>query len=790
MANFEFRDSNYRFTQPVRYYKANDPVYYEVDNIHIKQLEENILWLKDQLQPQEIPEFVSTRANFNELQPTVAGTDNVVKVSPGRFTARINDAYNISPLQVLENIVPPEALELNAWQVATYNNGLLNIILNRFKQTVSSPQYMNGLVERLFTSPIANPDQKTKEGVTVPTITRIAANLWGSEATTVTQTIRQFDEAVFGFGDMPYAETNFIKKWRGVSRTSIVDVAEELSIEIPSFDPADYTFTESNGTTTTLPATQRIDLVFIYAKPIDASSTTIAKFVGGQPSTLLKPQLGIIKGAGLGISKTNNAKYIDPSDSEGNLQILANPGDETAENIGFSGLNIKGSFPSPDDLLNLAPTLLDNLEANDPLLIGQTILPVAYVIVRQTASINENQVQIITKDDLIDIRPFFRTTELTYNERAGLAAATPAPSLANPVTTQAELDYELKKYHRDVLGRINQLQTQIGTLGQNTGGTGTTGGGGGTTTAAPSTPRVVAGGYILGGSKYGPEAAIIKCLELAVSPGLNGSNDYISLFKQRYGYPESLVIPNNPSWDVSKRVQTGDRQSNNTYLSFQEQGSYPSDCINYYVRRKYGSVVNSTPHSRLNKKPYSSSLNGSLGTHDDGNSPVNEVILFCKKTIRFDKSLVNSWMGDYHVNVNLLNCAPIVNSTAAEGGSENTASYNGIFVDKQTDRFTIYVTWSLPNYRVDELFNESSNNSYSQNEWGSKVDRFVTDKIGGNFLVMNKDILDQPLDTYRSAFTPGVSVYPSVTFQVIGYPRSSQSLATNLTTQDDLIVLS
>lgn len=786
MANFEFRESNYRFTQPVRYYKANDPVYYEVDNIHIKQLEENILWLKDQLQPQEIPEFISTRANFNELQPTVAGTDNVVKVSPGRFTARINDAYNISPLQVLENIVPPEALELNAWQVATYNNGLLNIILNRFKQTVSSPQYMNGLVERLFTSPIANPDEKTKEGVTVPTITRIAANLWGSESTTSTQIIRQFDEAVFGFGDMPYAETNFIKKWRGVARTSIVDVAEELSIEIPAFDPSDYTFIDSNGETTTIPATQRIDLVFIYAKPIDASSTTVAKFVGGQPTNLLKPQLGIVKGAGLGISKRNNAKYIDPSDSEGNLQILANPGDETAENIGFSGLNIKGSFPSPDDLLNLAPTLLDNLEANDPLLIGQTILPVAYVVVKQTAPINENQVQIITRDDLIDIRPFFRTTELTYNERAGLAAATPAPSLANPVTTQAELDYELKKYHRDVLGRINQLQTQIGTLGQNTGGGGG-GGGGGTTTAAPATPRVVAGGYILGGSKYGPEGAILRCLETAISPGLNTANDYVSLFKQRYGYPDSLAIPENPSWDISKRLQIGERQSNGTYLSVQNQGSYPSDCINYYVRRKYGTVV--TTHSTLNAKPFSSKLNINGDRHDDTVPPQNEVILFCKKTIRIDKSLVDSWMGDYHVNINFLNCAPIINDPHSDG-SERTASYNGIFVDKQPDRFTIYVTWSLPNYDTDQLFDEGSNNNYSLSEWGSKVQRFVTSKIGGNFLVMNKDILDQPISTFRAAFTPGVSVYPSVTFQVIGYPRTGQSLATNLTTQDDLIVLS
>ena len=36
----------YSFTQPIRYYKANDPYYYEVDNIPLRQLEENILYIK------------------------------------------------------------------------------------------------------------------------------------------------------------------------------------------------------------------------------------------------------------------------------------------------------------------------------------------------------------------------------------------------------------------------------------------------------------------------------------------------------------------------------------------------------------------------------------------------------------------------------------------------------------------------------------------------------------------------------------------------------------------------
>ena len=42
--------SKYTFSQPIRYYKANDPYYYEVDNIPIKQLEENVLSVKSGLE--------------------------------------------------------------------------------------------------------------------------------------------------------------------------------------------------------------------------------------------------------------------------------------------------------------------------------------------------------------------------------------------------------------------------------------------------------------------------------------------------------------------------------------------------------------------------------------------------------------------------------------------------------------------------------------------------------------------------------------------------------------------
>jgi len=48
-------------------------------------------------------------------------------------------------------------------------------------------------------------------------------------------------------------------------------------------------------------AQQRIDLVFIYSKPVDASSVTLNKFVANNPITITEPTLGIVYGAGVGV---------------------------------------------------------------------------------------------------------------------------------------------------------------------------------------------------------------------------------------------------------------------------------------------------------------------------------------------------------------------------------------------------------------------------------------------------------------------------------------------------------
>lgn len=137
--------------------------------------------------------------------------------------------------------------------------------------------------------------------------------------------------------------------------------------------------------------------------------------------------------------------------------MLAMVADSLNPDNGFSELGIHGSFPAPDDLMNLVPQLDSDLPADHLALVGQTVLPIAYIVVKAnaTASFSNSNIPVITNDDIIDIRPFFRTTELSYNERSGLAAAVPAPSIANPVVTQAELAYEINRSYRNIQTRLN-----------------------------------------------------------------------------------------------------------------------------------------------------------------------------------------------------------------------------------------------------------------------------------------------------------------------------------------------
>ena len=168
MADQQYEESNYRFTDPIRFFKANDPYYFEVDNIPLKQLQENCLWLKDQVRKDTTIKLKNIkRIDIDELRPYATGADRVVRVKPGRYTSRINDASTREPLAYLRKVMGEAIGDVDAWSAATPNpgdfpgdkNAALGAALDKFKENLAENALgMNGLVERAFTWPVINSD--------------------------------------------------------------------------------------------------------------------------------------------------------------------------------------------------------------------------------------------------------------------------------------------------------------------------------------------------------------------------------------------------------------------------------------------------------------------------------------------------------------------------------------------------------------------------------------------------------------------------------------------------------
>jgi len=541
MADIIFSESAYRFSEPVRTFKANDPYYYEVDNIPVKQLEENCLWLKDQLTGGPIEIKNIKRAEWAELKPSTGGGTRTVSVNPGRFTARVNDAYYIQPLaslkRNLQNIegitsytgpnfnfesvinhkweyvqrgpasfepgegfdLSPEDLDkiLEAWQnqsIITEGAPGHSVSPDGLERKQLNRLGFNGLAERAFAYPTKNSvaavisDYSTSGGssaggtpdigtfLSTPLAGRddvpypvFQALLWesitGGQDTTEVECWNWTDESK-GFLSLPRLENLLIKRWRGIARTAVCDVPAPLQISIPPFDPDDFDAVDSNGAKVNTGGTQRIDLLFLYSKPVDTEKTTIINpSVPGSLQHLNQPKLGLVRGAGLGINAATadtgtNSEAKDAYREDGHLIMLADPRDENSTVNGFLNTQqadvgntqheVHGSFPSPDDLLNLSPALLEELEGTEWDLVGQSVLPLAYIVTRQGKS-------SLSTNDIIDIRPFLRTAELTYNERSGIAAAYPPLSLANPAVGKRDLDRIERGLREGIKGLIPTL---------------------------------------------------------------------------------------------------------------------------------------------------------------------------------------------------------------------------------------------------------------------------------------------------------------------------------------------
>lgn len=771
----DFADSPFIFTAPVRKYKANDPYYWEVDNIPIKQLEENCLWLKDQVSnvTSESASANVKRSSITELRPTVAGS--TVSVEPGRYSARINDAFTLEEsLSEPDFAADPNYLGQGSnW--FTKNQSSVEAAINKIFSTSESLR-LNGLIERFSQYAIydvALGSQVFTGGDVTSTVIGDGFSWTGFPLVDKPKFYNILSNVFLNsLNNISYTQSiamEFTKRWRGVIRTAIVDVPDTLTIDIPEFSPNDFFYIDEAGDSHIISANQRIDLVFLYSKPVDQGSTSIIK--QGTVQQITQPQLGVVVGAGLGLDKSNlgsgeYAKVIKnpagTNSSEADAFMLASKADHTVANGGFvlsNGSKVYGSFPSPDDLLNLAPLLANEISGNDWRTVGQSVLPIAYIVVDST------QAGTIPTANLIDIRPFFRTTELTYDERAGIAGAAPNLSLANPAVGKRE------------------LETHVNTIVTNALGTGGGGGGGGST--PPLVPRVVGGGYIWGGKKWGPEGAI--------TAGLGDGGDWVSNGINGISYGS---IPENPDWDWATWTNYIDPATGQS-----SQGTKKNDWLNfkYTVNRNLTTGVGGT----LDFEEAGASTDVDIGGTENifgntvGRNSVDELAVaplmmyWVKK--RFHFSLPDGF-NNYCVKAYFSNCVPLsdsgqvtVNSSYQSGGTE------GIWITKGSGWFEINVGWVGPDpytqnsekwssWDTDSAgaaaFPSSDRDTNKFRSWAVLHPELETTTIkagqasetaaGGN----TNGNIPNPSDINKGINVDkvGVCTYPTVLFEVVGFP--------------------
>tara|TARA_R110002051_G_scaffold167858_2_gene238534 strand:- start:228 stop:2735 length:2508 start_codon:yes stop_codon:yes gene_type:complete len=831
MAQFRYNESSFRFTEPVRLFKQNDPYYFEVDNIPIKQLQENCLWLKDQLQQSITENSVQDvkRQDIAELKPYATGGDRLVRVMPGRFTARINDATTKQPLQYLTQVMGDAMGDVDAWSARTNNpgtpnNSLLAAALDRFKSSLASNALaMNGLAERAFTWSVRDVDYVGDAGgLTTGPLSYLGATgaggygpfvisqalLWAKSYNSVTDSylIPSYSttNAVVGFGKLPLSETHFVKKWRGVSRLSVVDVPNELSVEVPAFSDDDFYYIDESGSRINIQNVEsRIDLVFLYSKPVDAPSAKVIR--GGVASDITAPVLGIVRGAGIGANfqgmvDIDNSYRAEPAlDEYGNSMILPHAADQNAANLGFLATanneltqDVRGSFPSPDDLLNLAPLIAESLETNAVELVGQSILPVAYVFIQRAGSSDTEGAMVLENSDVVDIRPFFRTAELAYNERAGIAAALPQLSLANPAVGKAQLDTELRK----VVNHFNGVMASEENDQDNV--------------------SVVAAGYVFGGWNFGPEGALYDFYQSRFAGDSITTNDSLQYIRQyiigKYGVGSNgaqISIPSYPDWDMSQWCQLQDLSDKglwpndyiNTFLGVTESGGVNDAAIVAGSNKEVTNADGTGPDGAAAPTRLSGFTNTETG---DAYSKVN--FHYISKRIKFNRDAC-PWLADYMVDVEFANCLPQVHrGYKLNDNSPMPSQYAGVWVEKGYDDFVIYVAFAANDlYQAPNVPRFPSPHSLSFTTTGKKKKTTqtlsVSERGGGrfsSFIVPVDDILTSdttPISElnglgYTGNPRVGKCTYPTVTWKMIGIPTSdSQYLYGNLNSTNPTITL-
>jgi hypothetical protein len=790
-----YKPSSHQFTDPIRVFKANDPYYWEVDNIPLEQLQENLLWLKDQVGVALTSG--PNRSNFDELLPT-AGTNRTVNVSPGRFMGRVNNAYQtgISTLKFvtaanaagpdvneIEITTPDDTLKKLAGIVTTSilgDNGLYDYVQHHV--TAPAALYNLNWAEK-YTSFVQN--RKDADGQ-VYDLQTIKLALWKQG-----NTVKNYDDGTGASNvvDLQQLAVEFTRVWGAPFRTSLVNIPNAISMTIPSFDSSAYSV--PSGTVYT-PAV-RVDLLFIYTHPIDATVTPVLTPGGtGTASQISSPQLGLVKGAGVislngkgafagydvdsdffetppyTTASGNAANYFESSgafDANNFRQTASVVADLKQTSMGVD--NTFANFPSPDDLLNAAPYITDGAvgsiaSKNRLQLIGQSVLPIAYIFVRKEST-------TITDADIFDIRPFFRTAELTYNERAGLAAANPPTSLANPVVSRYQLADNTKKLRRHLLDVID-IET-------------------------PDQPRPVGSGYVFGGLRFGPEGVLAR---LSADQNVNenqrldvsafGDNAAITDFFVSQGvFPpfNGAVIPDYPDWDLpgwANNLGDGGFQRNDYFNVYYQQGSKNTFTLS---KDSEWNIAYDTGH--VNR----------MGWSNDRRTGVQSFMV--RKRVEMDSSLI-PWMQDYTVRLAYSNCCTGSNDNAFYNFSRDEdqsmwLQFDGLYIEKYATYFNIVATWVNGDPFDGTNDNGPGGHWDSGGGYGGSPMEFRTTERWSRVMVTNNDtMLNQTTTTdwmgTKPMFRGEFSTYPTVYFEIIGYTEEQLKTINMKMGTDNIVKLS
>jgi hypothetical protein len=268
--------------------------------------------------------------------------------------------------------------------------------------------------------------------------------------------------------------TDFVRGTHGVARTAVCEFyananGSSKGVVLDDFDSEDF-----NGGVAPF---ERLDLIYLKGtKALDTDGDTPTTDPAFSQNHIPAVEIGVIKGAGFrtdaaGGTRTNGTRFTNPiTRGKGRTTGMGQSDIPAQTNLpGF------GTVPMPDDLANFAQHFTSTVAHSDFIEFqvetqAAFTLPIAYVRVPKGYTAGDP----IPPGNIVDIRPFFRTTELTGSEREAIATSW-QPHGGNPFVTEKHLDSEIGTFNIQVQtnkvniannrGRIEDLEAGGGGTG-------------------------------------------------------------------------------------------------------------------------------------------------------------------------------------------------------------------------------------------------------------------------------------------------------------------------------------